>query len=173
MLFVKHQAPFVKHKRLDGGITLHRNQKPKRVSRTLIAYYSRRGENYVGGVIKKLQQGNTECVAGKITALKPLSVNVKDYDRIIVGSPTWWYKMAPAVLTFLSENDFTGKTVVPFMTNAGWPGTVLKEMTAAAEKNGAKVEHGHEFRFSSDSKHFDLMVTPEKELEQWINTLKQ
>ena len=39
------------------------------MSRTLIVYYSRRGENYVGGVIKKLQQGNTECVAGKIAAL--------------------------------------------------------------------------------------------------------
>lgn len=39
------------------------------MSRTLIVYYSRRGENYVGGVIKKLQQGNTEYVAGKIAAL--------------------------------------------------------------------------------------------------------
>lgn len=39
------------------------------MSRTLIVYYSRRGENYVGGVIKNLQQGNTECVAGKIAAL--------------------------------------------------------------------------------------------------------
>lgn len=39
------------------------------MSRTLIVYYSRRGENYVGGVIKKLQQGNTEGVAGKIAAL--------------------------------------------------------------------------------------------------------
>ena len=39
------------------------------MGRTLIVYYSRRGENYVGGVIKKLQQGNTECVAGKIAAL--------------------------------------------------------------------------------------------------------
>lgn len=39
------------------------------MSRTLIVYYSRRGENYVGGVIKKLQQGNTEYVASKIAAL--------------------------------------------------------------------------------------------------------
>lgn len=39
------------------------------MGKTLIAYYSRRGENYVGGVVKELQQGNTECVAGKIAAL--------------------------------------------------------------------------------------------------------
>mgnify|MGYP003195394035 FL=1 len=30
-----------------------------------------------------------------------------------------WYTMAPAVLTFLTTNDFTGKTVIPFMTNGG------------------------------------------------------
>ena len=33
------------------------------MGKTLIAYYSRRGENYVGGVVKNLKQGNTECVA--------------------------------------------------------------------------------------------------------------
>lgn len=36
------------------------------MDKTLIAYYSRRGENYVGGVVKSLQLGNTECVAEKI-----------------------------------------------------------------------------------------------------------
>ena len=39
------------------------------MGKILIAYYSRRGENYVGGVVKKLKQGNTECVADKIAAL--------------------------------------------------------------------------------------------------------
>lgn len=39
------------------------------MSRTLVVYYSRRGENYVSGIIKKLQQGNTESVASKIAAL--------------------------------------------------------------------------------------------------------
>lgn len=39
--------------------------------------------------------------------------------------------MAPAVKTFLHEQDFTGKTVVPFMTNGGWPGHVIKDMKAA------------------------------------------
>lgn len=38
------------------------------MSKTLIAYYSRRGENYVNGIIKDLSVGNTETVAKKITA---------------------------------------------------------------------------------------------------------
>ena len=41
------------------------------MAKTLIAYYSRRGENYVNGSIKNLKLGNTEVVAGKIKALLP------------------------------------------------------------------------------------------------------
>lgn len=37
----------------------------------LIAYYSRRGENYVNGSIKNLAKGNTEVVVEKIKALLP------------------------------------------------------------------------------------------------------
>lgn len=105
--------------------------------------------------------------------LKPLGVNIKDYDRIIVGTPTWWYKMAPAVLSFLSENDFTGKVLVPYMTTAGWPGSVIKDMIELARKNGAKVEDAHEFKFSSDERHYGCMETHESELIQWINQLNQ
>lgn len=119
-----------------------------------------------------VRQGQDEVNRGYTPALKPLGVNLADYDRIIVGTPTWWYKMAPTVLSFLSAGDFTGKVVVPFMTNAGWPGTVIKDMTALAKQKGAVVEHAHEFRFSSDERHFDRMETPEKELEQWIDSLK-
>ena len=41
------------------------------MKKTLRAYYSRRGENYVNGSIKNLKLGNTEVVASKIKALLP------------------------------------------------------------------------------------------------------
>lgn len=119
-----------------------------------------------------VSQGQKEVEEGYKPELKPLGVDVRDYDRIIVGTPTWWYRMAPAVLSFLSSNDFSGKVVVPFMTNAGWPGTVIKDMTAVAKKQGAQVEHAHEFKFSSNPDHFNRMETPAKELEQWIDSLR-
>lgn len=34
--------------------------------------------------------------------------------------------MAPAVLSFVKAQDFNGKTVIPFMTNGGWPGDHLE-----------------------------------------------
>ena len=41
------------------------------MGKTLIAYYSRRGENYVNGAIKHLELGNTEVVVGKLKELIP------------------------------------------------------------------------------------------------------
>lgn len=119
-----------------------------------------------------VSQGEEEVRRGYKPELKPLGVDLSQYDRIIIGTPTWWYRMSPVVLSFLSNSDFTGKTVVPFMTNAGWPGTVIEDMTALAEKKGTKVENAHEFLFSSDEKHFDRMMTPEKELDEWIDSLR-
>jgi len=77
---------------------------------------------YTGSYNDVVDQGQREVNAGFEPELKPLSVNVADYDVIAVGTPTWWYTMAPAVKAFLHGQNFAGKTVVPFMTNGGWPG---------------------------------------------------
>lgn len=41
------------------------------MSKTLIAYYSRRGQNYVNGSIRNLPKGNTEVIVEKLKALLP------------------------------------------------------------------------------------------------------
>ena len=51
--------------------------------------------SYEGSYDDVVRQGQEEVERGYKPALKSLGVNVKDYDRIIVSSPTWWYKMAP------------------------------------------------------------------------------
>ena len=64
--------------------------------------------------------------------------DVSNYDIIFVGTPAWWYEMAPAVKTFLSENNFEGKTIVPFITHGGGGKyTIAEEMGKFAK--GAKV----------------------------------
>ncbi|UKI41025.1 MAG: hypothetical protein L6V95_13155 [Candidatus Melainabacteria bacterium] len=42
--------------------------------------------------------------------------DVSNYSVVFTGTPAWWYEMAPAVKTFLSENNFEGKTIIPFIT---------------------------------------------------------
>jgi flavodoxin len=51
--------------------------------------------------------------------LKTKIDHVEAYDTIFVGSPNWWDTIAPPVATFLSENDLSGKTIVPFCTHGG------------------------------------------------------
>ncbi len=119
-----------------------------------------------------VSQAQREVPMGIKPAIQPLEVDLSQFDRIIVGSPTWWYTMAPVVLSFLSSHNFSGKTVIPFMTNAGWPGTVLKDMLAVAKAHGAKVLPGHAFQFSSSPAHFSQMESPVHELDVWIDSLK-
>ena len=72
---------------------------------------------YSGSYDEVIKQGQDEVNRGYQPKIVPLPVSVKDYDVIAVGTPTWWYTMAPAVLSFVKAQDFNGKTVIPFMTN--------------------------------------------------------
>ena len=96
-----------------------------------------------------------------------MSVNPEDYDVIVVGTPTWWYTMAPAVLTFLTAHDWKGKTVIPFQTHGGWPGHVIRDMKAACK--GAQFSHERAIQF--DSTGGAEMVTPEKDVDKWIRQI--
>lgn len=49
-----------------------------------------------------------------MTEIKPLKMDVSAYDRMILGSPVWWYTFAPAMKTFLNTYDLSGKMVFPF-----------------------------------------------------------
>ena len=163
------------------------------MKRTLIVYYSWSNGNTekiaeklqkaIGGDLAKIDtvvpysgsyddvvsQGQDEVRKGYEPKIKPLSVNISDYDVIAIGTPTWWYTMAPAVKTFLHEEDFSGKTVIPFMTNGGWPGHVIKDMKNAC--TGAKVICDMEVQF--DSTGGSRLETPEKEIDAWIEKVKK
>ncbi|NHE56521.1 flavodoxin family protein [Cyclobacterium plantarum] len=54
--------------------------------------------------------------------LPPLEteVDVSQYRTVFVGFPTWGMQLPPPMKTFLSENDLSGKMVIPFNTNAGY-----------------------------------------------------
>ena len=123
---------------------------------------------YRGSHEDVVEQGKREVEAGFMPQINPISVNLADYDVIAIGTPTWWYTMAPAVLTFLTTNDFTGKTVIPFMTNGGWPGHVIKDM----EENCKGAAFAHEMQIQFDSKGKDHLETSEDVITEWIGQIK-
>lgn len=45
--------------------------------------------------------------------------NMDTYNLVFVGYPNWWGTIPMPVATFLSEYDFSGKTIAPFCTNEG------------------------------------------------------
>ena len=49
---------------------------------------------------KVVEQGEEEVQTGYRPKLRPLHHLLRNYDRIIVGSPTWWYSPAPVVMSF-------------------------------------------------------------------------
>ena len=123
---------------------------------------------YSGSYDDVVNQGQNEVQRGYEPEIKPLDINIADYDVIAVGTPTWWYTMAPAVKTFLHQQDFTGKTVVPFMTNGGWPGHVIKDMKAACK--GANVVCDMQIQF--DSTGGSNLETPQEQINEWIQSVK-
>ena len=124
---------------------------------------------YKGSHNDVVRQGQEEVERGFEPEIKPLDVNITDYDVIAVGTPTWWYTMAPAVHTFLHEQDFSGKTVIPFMTNGGWPGHVIKDMKALCK--GANAVCDMQIRF--DSTGGSRLETPLEQIEKWIQNVKK
>lgn len=131
--------------------------------KTLIVYFSYTGNTQalahkihdrIGGDIVELQlktpyssdykhveqQGKDEVEQGFKPELATVIDNFDQYDTVVIGSPVWWYHMTPAVASFMSQYDFSGKTVVPFITHGGWEGTALQDI--GHEARGASVKEG-------------------------------
>jgi flavodoxin len=51
--------------------------------------------------------------------LKAKVKNMESYKVVFVGYPIWWGTIPMPVATFLTEYDFSGKTIVPFCTHEG------------------------------------------------------
>lgn len=97
--------------------------------------------------------------------IKDLGVNLDDYDTIFVGYPNWWGDMPMPVYTFLEKNNFSGKTVIPFMTSysSGTSGTfnTIKNIV-----NGANVLEGiHIYQRDIDNNDY------ENDMISWLNGL--
>ena len=82
------------------------------------------------------------------------------YDTVFIGYPIWWGIAAWPVSSFVSANDFSGKTVIPFCTSSssglGQSGTLL-EQTAGS---GTWLE-GMRFRSS----------VSESDVTAWVESL--
>ena len=86
--------------------------------------------------------------------------NWDSYDTVLIGYPIWWGIAAWPVNTFVTSNDFMGKTVIPFCTSSssgiGQSGDLLAE-----ESGTGNWQEGH--RFSSNPS--------DDEIKDWTDSL--
>ena len=73
--------------------------------------------------------------------------NWDDYDTVFIGYPIWWGIAAWPIDNFVKNNDFTGKTVIPFATSSssgmGQSGTLLEEMSGTGDwQDGQRFSSG-------------------------------
>lgn len=85
---------------------------------------------------KKFLWGGRQVVMKEKPELKPLAINIEDYDVILVGSPVWAGTFAPAIRSFLEEFQLNHKKIACFFTHQGGMGKAdLKFKEALGEKN--------------------------------------
>jgi flavodoxin len=67
-----------------------------------------------------VQQVVDENEKGYLPPLRTRIANMEQYEVVFVGFPTWGMQLPPPIKSFLKQYDLSGKTLVPFNTNAGY-----------------------------------------------------
>ncbi|MFR6311753.1 flavodoxin [Anaerofustis stercorihominis] len=119
---------------------------------------------YSGSYDDVVEQGKKETDSKYMPEIKEIGINLKDYDEILLGSPVWWYTFAPAVRTFLSKYDLSGKRIVPFITNGGWIGSTVDDIKSLA--NNSQVKNAINIKFNGSD-----LETSMNEINAWIDRL--
>lgn len=73
-------------------------------------------ENYQA-IVDQVAEENE---SGYLPPLKTVISNMQKYEVVFVGCPTWGMQLPPPMKSFLHQYDLSGKTIVPFNTNAGY-----------------------------------------------------
>ena len=108
--------------------------------KALVVYYSRSGNTRfiaekisqeIGGDIEEISDrkkrnglsgfflSGYDATRGRTTKITQGKKSPKDYDLVVVGTPMWNKRIAPAVRTYLKENSFSEKKVALFCSNLG------------------------------------------------------
>jgi flavodoxin len=153
----------------------------------LVAYFSHSGNTReianqihksVGGDIFEIQsvkkypddydavveQAKQELDSGFKPELKTKVKNIKSYDLVFIGYPVWWGTFPAPVKTFLSEYDFSGKTIAPFCTHEGSSlGRSVTDISKLCPKSA--LLNGAAIRGS-------VVKTAQNKVSEWLREIK-
>ena len=105
---------------------------PLKEKKVLVVYYSRTGHTQLvaeklakkfGADVERLidqhkrtgvfgiSSAGKDAVASNTTVIDSLKHNPRDYDTILIGGPSWFGNVTPAVRTFIMQNDLSGRKI--------------------------------------------------------------
>jgi len=130
-------------------------------------------ENYQQTVQQVVKENET----GYLPPLKTKIDSIEKYDIVFVGFPTWDMKMPPPMKSFLKQYDLSGKTVIPFNTNAGYGvGSGFKTVKELCPDS--KISEGFEIKGGVERDGILFVIKDEKakeaetKVKKWLQKIK-
>ena len=108
--------------------------------------------------------GGFDARRGKETKIAPTAKSPAGYDLVIVGTPVWGGRPAPAILTYLKKNDLSGKKVAVFFARGG-------KKPQAIEQTKALMPHSNCIGELSISNALANKAESEKQIAAWCQAL--
>lgn len=68
--------------------------------------------------------------------------DLSGYDTVYMGMPVWWGGLPQPMVSFLDQNDFSGKTIIPFGINLGSGFGQMIDQIKEAEPNATVCDDG-------------------------------
>jgi flavodoxin len=110
--------------------------------------------------------GGKDATQKKLTEIAPSTRSPADYDLVVVGTPIWAWGPTPAIRTYLSKNDLSGKKVAVFYTYE----SSLKQASEKVRELLPNSTIVGELPLANPTEH---RQETEKKIAEWCGTLKQ
>lgn len=112
-----------------------------------------------------------ENESGFLPPLKTKIDDIQKYDVIFIGFPTWGMQLPPPMKSFLQQYDLSGKTIIPFNTNAGYGiGSSFETVKALAQNNN--VLEGFTVKGGVERDGIYFVVEGKKETQVQVEVIK-
>ena len=131
-------------------------------------------ENYKRIVDQVANENST----GFLPPLKTKIDSIGQYDVIYLGFPTWGMQLPPPMKSFLKQYNLSGKTIIPFNTNAGY-GIGSTFNTVKELSSESTVLEGFSVRGGIERDGVLLVIEGEREKQAeadvlvWLRKIKQ
>ncbi len=84
--------------------------------------------------------GGFAAITNRGSKINPIDVDLKQCEKIFIGSPIWASRPAPAINSFIYQTNFEGRSIIPFFTMGGNNSeNALANITAKIERSQGKV----------------------------------